>query len=206
MTAAMPVSKTPPKDPFLSKAFRISLGIHLSLILVALLQGPISMLLDFTTAEEKEALKKSQLAKQAIRVDMVDLPRYKLSDMPQMDLTQEVGEEKLEASKDDTKTPEPTESAMKLKDDELAKAAKAKAEMEKKAQLDARAQEKRGQEEKERLNELRARLRAALAAHRKPCDVAEEVDALAGAVVDAKACAVPVTLQHALTRHLTEWR
>jgi hypothetical protein len=50
------------------------------------------------------------------------------------------------------------------------------------------------------------RLRAALAAHRKPCDVAEEVDALAGAVVDAKACAVPVTLQHALTRHLTERR
>ena len=34
----------------------------------------------------------------------------------------------------------------------------------------------------------------------------EEVDALAGAVVDAKACAVPVTLQHALARHFTEWR
>ena len=50
------------------------------------------------------------------------------------------------------------------------------------------------------------RLRAALPSHGEPCDVAEEVDALAGAVVDAKASAVAVALKHALARHLAERR
>jgi TolA protein len=58
------------------------------------------------------------------------------------------------------KSPAVSDTAMKLKDEELAKSAAAKAEMEKKAQLDAKAKDKRAAEEKERLDELRARLRA----------------------------------------------
>ena len=126
------MQKKLPADPFLKKALRISLILHGSLVVVVLLQSAVSTLFNSSSKEEAAALKKSQMAKQAIRVDMVDLPRYKLEDLKNIDLTEEVGEEEIKTSESE-KESGPSENAMKFKNEEAAREAKAREELQKKS-------------------------------------------------------------------------
>ncbi len=149
----------PIKEPFLAKSFRVSLAVHGALLVIFLFQGVVSRVFFSSSKEEQEAMLNAQMAKQAIRVDMVDLPRYKLSEVDQVDLSQEIGEENLQ-SPEELKKLEASSDLMKLNDEAMAKAAKEKEEAEKKSKLSQRDDKKLKEEEQKRLDELRARLRA----------------------------------------------
>lgn len=96
-------------DDGLSRGIRASLFFHGLVVVIAILTQVVDI--GGSRADEREALRRAQMARNAIRVDMVDLPRMKPEELSQIDPT-------LEISKDPgpapvaPKAPVPSKDAM----------------------------------------------------------------------------------------------
>ena len=151
---------------FFKLGLKRSAILHGSIVALILLGGVVSHFMP-ASSEESEALKrmKAMEGKNAIRVDMVDLPRLKLTEMQNIDLSKEIGKPKeeipapptpeaKETPKEEPAPPKPVikPSEMKLKgpDKKTDPASTAKSESRTDARNDARS----------RIKELQARLRA----------------------------------------------
>lgn len=71
------------------RGLKLSAGLHISVVVFALVFAGLNRLLGWDS-ERQARIKLQEMARTAIRVDVVDLPRLKISDLSKIDVSQEV--------------------------------------------------------------------------------------------------------------------
>lgn len=135
-------------DASLKRGFRVSLFLHALALAVALLTQVVDI--GGQKAAEREALRRAQEFRNAIRVDVVDLPSMKPDELSQIDPTLEVSQNPGAAPVPPT-IPKPSKDAMVEPAEKLA------------AKPDPKAKSKEKEEEEDprkRIKDIRERLRA----------------------------------------------